>query len=348
MLKVGEKQELVNNLLHNLPRGKEHGNAAHFMFERNYLLIVLYSLIQFRNYQASNFNIINLLFACYIVQKYLCRKFKKGLNAMTDVVQFNFCALEKTDEAELFFGKVGSNKLIEPDRIAQVYAAYTSKNLKVTTCFHARFFEEANLLSLTKQAYEQVCSVDDQSASQLKSVKNLCDDKQRKNIPYLKEIAPLVNVVLHLRLADIKKVVAEIKAVSETFNRDSTLIRLPTQNYGFCLALLSSYLAKNLATSTQSVEYVPSLSCVVNLVAKSAGQFESSKENNTNSNHARLFDLAFEARPHMRKQKLLKQAMAAFQVNSEVKFYRLLAIVCFSNGNVTLGCRVLNRVCKTG
>lgn len=67
MFKVNQKIELVNNQLTCLPLDQNAGSAQNFMFEKSYILLVFYSLIQFRNYQASNFNIINLLFACYIV-----------------------------------------------------------------------------------------------------------------------------------------------------------------------------------------------------------------------------------------------------------------------------------------
>jgi hypothetical protein len=117
-MQVAEKQELVNNFLTKLPQDNQKGSAQHFMFEKSYTLLVLYNLIQFRNYQASNFNIINLLFATYIVEKYLCRKFAKSLKTMNNVIQQNFLALDKTDEVELFFGKVGNNKIAEPDSLA--------------------------------------------------------------------------------------------------------------------------------------------------------------------------------------------------------------------------------------
>lgn len=70
---TAEKLEIKHNLFENLPARLAGGGSGHwrFQFTKNYTLLVYYSLIQFRNYQAANFNILFLVFACYIMQRYL-------------------------------------------------------------------------------------------------------------------------------------------------------------------------------------------------------------------------------------------------------------------------------------
>lgn len=71
-----------------------------------------------------------------------------------------------------------------------------SKNLKVTTCYHARFFEESNLLTLTKWAHQQTLTCEDLSASHSKAMMALAMQTRHQ---YLKDITPLINVALLLR-----------------------------------------------------------------------------------------------------------------------------------------------------
>ena len=62
--KLSIKFDMFEKMPHRLYRGS--GNWR-FQFSKNYALLVYYSLIQFRNYQAANFNILFLVFACYIL-----------------------------------------------------------------------------------------------------------------------------------------------------------------------------------------------------------------------------------------------------------------------------------------
>jgi hypothetical protein len=85
-----------------------------FQFTKNYTLLVYYSLIQFRNYQAANFNILFLVFACYIMQRYLDSMLSYHLQKAIEIVQRNFQMKKKSDDYELFLGKSGKNAFLGP------------------------------------------------------------------------------------------------------------------------------------------------------------------------------------------------------------------------------------------
>ena len=77
--------------------------------------MVYYSLIQFRNYQAANFNILFLVFACYIMQRYLDQMFNQThLSKIIEIVHRNFMLKKKSDDYELFLGKSGKNLILGP------------------------------------------------------------------------------------------------------------------------------------------------------------------------------------------------------------------------------------------
>lgn len=84
------------------------GNTA-FAFQKNYALLSYYCLIQFRNYQANNFNILFLIIASYIFKKHVNASFIDGLQRISSILFENFLSLEKTNELDLFFGKCGRN-----------------------------------------------------------------------------------------------------------------------------------------------------------------------------------------------------------------------------------------------
>lgn len=84
------------------------GNNA-FSFQKNYALLSYYCLIQFRNYQANNFNILFLIIASYIFKKHVNANFIDGLTRISAILFENFLQLEKTNELDLFFGKCGRN-----------------------------------------------------------------------------------------------------------------------------------------------------------------------------------------------------------------------------------------------
>ena len=185
------------------------------MFEKAYILLVHYSLIQFRNYQASNFNIINLLFACYIVQKYLCKKFARSLQQISKIALHNHLKLDKTDEIELFFGKVGSNKVLDCDKGVLVYSYWMTEVLKLSNSFHSRFYEENNLLKFTQQSYDQISSIKPDLVQQKKDLEEMASMQVIKyNVNYLTEILPIINIVRSLQEGDIKTCLSEIKLIS--------------------------------------------------------------------------------------------------------------------------------------
>lgn len=189
----------ATNLLWELPIDNEQGSGHNLSFERSYCMLVLYSLIQFRNYQASNFNIINLQFACFIVQKFLCKRMAASLLQIKTLVEHNHLLLDKTDDIELFFGKIGSNRVTDCDTPVQAYFYWMHKVMKNANCFHSRFYEENNLLQFTKLTYEKITSTQDQNAAQLRSLANHAAEQTEKySVAYMSEIMPVVKVTLAL------------------------------------------------------------------------------------------------------------------------------------------------------
>ena len=78
-------------------------------------------MIQFRNYQASNFNILFLILSSYIVKNHVNSSFIHALTKFQDILLQNFVVLEKTDEIELFFGKCGRNMIIDaPENMSYI------------------------------------------------------------------------------------------------------------------------------------------------------------------------------------------------------------------------------------
>ena len=80
-------------------------------FLKHYALLVFYGLIQFRNYQANNFNILFLTFSWNILKKHYTFLGSKHINKIVDLVYRNYDQKEKSDEYEMFLGKSGKNKL---------------------------------------------------------------------------------------------------------------------------------------------------------------------------------------------------------------------------------------------
>lgn len=76
-------------------------------------MLAYYCLIQFRNYQANNFNILFLIIASYIFKQHVNASFVDGLTCLSGVLFENYLQLEKTNELDLFFGKCGKNKIAE-------------------------------------------------------------------------------------------------------------------------------------------------------------------------------------------------------------------------------------------
>ena len=90
-------------------------------FHKNYALLVFYGLIQFRNYQANNFNILFLAFSCNILKKHYSPLGAKHISKIVDLVFKNYDLKDKSDEYEMFLGKCGKNKLEGKDDLVEIY-----------------------------------------------------------------------------------------------------------------------------------------------------------------------------------------------------------------------------------
>ena len=79
------------------------------LFQNHYSHIIFYCMIQFRNYQAVNFNILYLAISNFISQRQMdptfLRHFKENLRNLV----LNYLKLKKTSEYEIFLG--GSQRL---------------------------------------------------------------------------------------------------------------------------------------------------------------------------------------------------------------------------------------------
>ena len=105
-------------------------------------------MIQFRNYQASNINIISLLLASYIMSRYLSAAFRKALLKIQAVVQKNNSLLKKTDEMDLFFGRCGVNSIEEAPNAVHSYQTWVQKYVIFGSAYSSKFFKESNLFLL--------------------------------------------------------------------------------------------------------------------------------------------------------------------------------------------------------
>lgn len=108
--KIKSKCDFMNKLPMLVNKGD--GNIG-FQFQKSYILLAYYCLIQFRNYQASNFNILFLILSSYIVRTHVNASFIDALQIFTSVIIENHCQLDKTDELDLFFGRCGRNMIKE-------------------------------------------------------------------------------------------------------------------------------------------------------------------------------------------------------------------------------------------
>ena len=145
---LAEKIVVKSEFLKSLPVlvAQGDGNKC-FSFQKNYTLLAYYCLIQFRNYQASNFNILFLILASYIVKNHVNASFIAGLQRFTDVLQENFQRLEKTDDLDLFFGKCGKNDIAEAPEMLD----YIKKWVRLVMPHQCSFY---NKLLRTKTVHE--------------------------------------------------------------------------------------------------------------------------------------------------------------------------------------------------
>jgi nitrogen regulatory protein PII len=108
------------------------------------------------------------------------------------------------------------------------------KVMKHSNCFHSRFFEENNLLLLTKLGYDQTIATADLSVAQGKSVADHAAEQTSKyNIKYMKDIMPVVRVALALQRGDIESCVNEVRQIAETYEHGkvNVSLRFPANCY---------------------------------------------------------------------------------------------------------------------
>lgn len=128
---TNDKLEIQHSLLDNVPVRILAGSGNwKFQFTKNYTLLVYYSLIQFRNYQAANFNILFLVFACYIMQRYLNSMMHQHLQKIVEIVFRNFQMKKKSDDYELFMGKSGKNMIIGPQEKIKTFQDWVTLVMK--------------------------------------------------------------------------------------------------------------------------------------------------------------------------------------------------------------------------
>ena len=88
---------------------------------------MFYGLIQFRNYQANNFNILFLAFSCNILKKHFSPLGERHIQKIVDLVYRNFDQKEKSDEYEMFLGKSGKNKLEGREDLLDMYKFHINR-----------------------------------------------------------------------------------------------------------------------------------------------------------------------------------------------------------------------------
>ena len=86
----------------------------------------------------------------------------------------------------MFFGKTGNNRLCKLAPHAQVYFYWMSKVMKVSNCFHSRFFEENKLMYFTRISYSNVL---DEKAKL---------DSNEDNTDLLHDVTPVMLMVFSL------------------------------------------------------------------------------------------------------------------------------------------------------
>lgn len=105
----------------------QHQAPVKILFQRQYSLLTYYCLIQFRNYQSSNFNILFLVFACYVVQRHINTSFLQCLHKMQRIVQ---CNDKGSQDEELFYTK--ANRIERPPNKLDMYRQWLNKYLVLT------------------------------------------------------------------------------------------------------------------------------------------------------------------------------------------------------------------------
>ena len=130
-------------------------------FHKNYALLVYYGLIQFRNYQANNFNILFLAFSCNVLKKHFSPLGSAHIFKIVDLVWKNYESKEKSDEYEMFLGKSGKNKFETNDDLIEQYSHFINPfppSHKVREALHGDNLENyfATCLEFLDEHYSKV------------------------------------------------------------------------------------------------------------------------------------------------------------------------------------------------
>lgn len=259
-------------------------------------------------------------------------------------MQLNYISLDKTDEVDLFFGKVGYNKIQDVDTPLKVYQYWTENVLKLTAGYHARFLEENVIQVFTRVAYNSFVASPSNRLDEIRTYRECTDQMvSRHKVSYLAETLSLLEIVVSLQCGDLKQAIEILRQKGSALSA-TTEKRFDTQTYGFGMTLLTLYLTKNLSEETK-FEQVPTVRGLIFAFSRSAGNLDKNSPVNCVSAHTKLASLAFKEST-LAKKHFLKKAMAALRVHSEVKFYKLVAVMCFFTGDMEQGCKILNRVCK--
>jgi len=79
------------------------------LFQMQNILLIFYCMIQFRNYQAANFNILSLVIANFISQRQIDPTFLRDYRECMGILMTNYLRRQKTTEYEMFLGSTSSN-----------------------------------------------------------------------------------------------------------------------------------------------------------------------------------------------------------------------------------------------
>lgn len=85
------------------------------MFQVQYTHLIFYCMIQFRNYQATSFNILFLVISNFISQRQIDPTFLRHFKQNMEVIMLNYIDRKKTNEYEMFLGSGQKlNQLVDP------------------------------------------------------------------------------------------------------------------------------------------------------------------------------------------------------------------------------------------
>lgn len=204
------------------------GNKS-ISFHKNYTLLVFYGLIQFRNYQANNFNILFLAFSWNILKKHFCPIGERYINLIVDLVYKNYLQKDKSDEFEMFLGKSGKNKLEGKDDIIEVYKT-ASKDTMFCEVLSADNFDN----------YMTTCQ----------EYLNENYTKVLTNLSYLEEKGDIARWLWFLNQNKIQESFMIIKNLVDNSNTD----RSAMESHDFVISTCLNYISESLSKSKGSLD----------------------------------------------------------------------------------------------